>query len=373
MLGLIIMKWNDRTGEEILAKYPAEIDIPEETCMQIYSTHEFSSEPGMISLYRGIIGYASYFTGPSTQIYIIVVLEPTENPDDFEEGLGEISHLILEYEDDEDKLNEILPNVFQRLSLFPTLNWEQKIMILTDDPIRRDVLNRLRAEGSIIKSDLAVWLREQYREKFVDLDPVLRSFYSLNLIEGKTIKNIESIFLVQDILMHRIAPRKILKNLSDAGLPESVHKNYLDQIKQFFKSYKPSDEDNSIVVKTLLDPQVYEMFKLLRLICATREQLEKLKKKGVEDIDGCIKKLWEAKLLIYLHDEHQNKYFALLSDFKVEKIYGIHILNSIKDQYRFKNRNDDILLTHLQLLRDFYPKYQEEHKKALEQAAKDEE
>ena len=70
-IGLIIMRWDVRISVQIEAKYPEEITIEDKTLMQIYSAHEYSGEPGMISLLVGPLNIASYFTGPEKGLYII--------------------------------------------------------------------------------------------------------------------------------------------------------------------------------------------------------------------------------------------------------------------------------------------------------------
>ncbi|MFX1325337.1 MAG: hypothetical protein ACFE8N_10285, partial [Promethearchaeota archaeon] len=40
-LGLLVMKWDERIGAELLAKYPEDIDVSDKTLMQIYGTHEY--------------------------------------------------------------------------------------------------------------------------------------------------------------------------------------------------------------------------------------------------------------------------------------------------------------------------------------------
>ncbi|MDX1797143.1 MAG: hypothetical protein R3255_00700, partial [Candidatus Lokiarchaeia archaeon] len=62
-IGLVVMRWDDRVGTEILAKYPEEINVTDKTLMQVYSTHEYSGESGMISLMIGSLNIASYYTG----------------------------------------------------------------------------------------------------------------------------------------------------------------------------------------------------------------------------------------------------------------------------------------------------------------------
>jgi hypothetical protein len=72
-VGLVVMRWDERIGTEILAKYPEEINITDKTLMQVYSTHEYSGESGMISLMVGSLNIASYYTGPEKGYYILVL------------------------------------------------------------------------------------------------------------------------------------------------------------------------------------------------------------------------------------------------------------------------------------------------------------
>ncbi len=44
------MQWSDRGGTQILMKYPEDISISEKIFLQLYSTHEYSGEAGMISI-----------------------------------------------------------------------------------------------------------------------------------------------------------------------------------------------------------------------------------------------------------------------------------------------------------------------------------
>ena len=81
-IGLVVMRWDDRAGTEVLTKYPTEIVLTEKTLMQIYSTHEYSGESGMISLMIGSLNIASYFTGPSADYIEKACLSGTVGPDD---------------------------------------------------------------------------------------------------------------------------------------------------------------------------------------------------------------------------------------------------------------------------------------------------
>ncbi len=354
-VGLAIMKWDSRVGTEIIAKYPEEISISDRTLMQIYSTHEYSAEAGMISLMVGPLNIASYYTGPEKTLYIILILNLDDDPDAYEGGLTDASRIILQNIED-DVYKQMIPSLFQRISAFPTLNKEQRYAIIYQDEIKRNIISRLREEGVFSKSELKIWLKDKYRERFLDIDAVL-----IELIKGEIIKEVsvkgmpsELIFFINDLLMLRSPPSNIFKNPAEFGLPESLVEDYRIAVKKFFQNYHPSEKDNLRVLDLLTDPQVYEIFKLLRISVATRNVLEKLRKKGVDDIDGGLKKLWDNQMIHVSQDKQRNEYYALLSDFHLSLIYPKYILSTIIHQYDVKSKADQVLTEYLRVLEDTY-------------------
>ena len=58
--------------------YPEEASIQDKTLMQLYSQHEFTGEAGMVSITAGAVNLASYFSGPESAIYVILILTSEE-------------------------------------------------------------------------------------------------------------------------------------------------------------------------------------------------------------------------------------------------------------------------------------------------------
>ncbi|MBD3353027.1 MAG: hypothetical protein GF364_16220, partial [Candidatus Lokiarchaeota archaeon] len=108
-VGLVIMRWNERVGTEILAKYPDVINITDKTLMQVYSTHEYSGEAGMISLMVGSLNIASYYTGPDSGYYILLLLNVDDDPDAYEGGLSNVALTILQNLED-DSYKKMIPS-----------------------------------------------------------------------------------------------------------------------------------------------------------------------------------------------------------------------------------------------------------------------
>ena len=120
-VGLVVMRWNERIGTEVLVKYPDEINITDKTLMQVYSTHEYSGESGMISLMVGSLNIASYYTGSEKGFYVLLILNLDDDPDAYEGGMADITRNILQNLEDDSYL-DMIPSLFQRISIYPTLN-----------------------------------------------------------------------------------------------------------------------------------------------------------------------------------------------------------------------------------------------------------
>jgi len=354
-IGLVVMRWDERVGTEILAKYPDEITITDKTLMQVYSTHEYSGESGMISLMIGSLNVASYYTGPEKGYYILMLLNLDDDPDAYEGGLADASRIILQNLEDDVFIN-MIPSLFKRLSVYPTLNKEQHLAMTYQDEIKRMIINRLRDEGTVSKSELIVWLKDRYKQGIVDLESVLLDLIKRELVKETSVKGMPSelIFLTNDVLMLRVPPVQLLKDPADRGLPSQLASNYKIEAKKFFQNYRPSEQDNLRLIENIINPQVYETLRLLRTAIVTRNDLEKLKKKGVDDVDDVLKMLWETQMIQVFQDDKNNEYYALLSDFYIDKVFPKYLLNVIKAEYEKKSKADQVLLEYLTVLENAY-------------------
>jgi hypothetical protein len=254
------------------------------------------------------------------------------------------------------KYKDMIPSLFQRLSVYPTLNKEQQLAITYDDEVKRMIINRLREEGVVSKSELMVWLKDKYKHGFIDLPGILTQLVARELIKEASVKGMpsESIFLTHDLLMMRNPPVNLTKNPSEKGLPAALAEDYKTQCKKFFQNYRPSEEDNLGIIEILIEPAVYETIRLLRTAIVTRNDLEKLKKKGVDDVDDVLKKLWDNEMIQVFQDERGNEYYALISDFFLERIFPKYMLNIIKREYDQKSKADQVLVEYLNVLENAY-------------------
>lgn len=250
----------------------------------------------------------------------------------------------------------MIPELFQRLSVYPSLSDEEILALHYQNSIKRIIINILREDGVITKSELMIWLKDKHIEGFFDLEAIVSDLIKMDIIKVGSIKGIPSelIFLTKDLFMLRTPPVKLLEDPVSYGLPTQFLKEYPKDIKEFFQDYQPTEEDNIKIIKALINPQVYEMFRLLRVSIATRQDLEKLKKKGVDDIYSVLKILWDNKLIKVYHDEKNNEYYALLTDFYVDYIFPKYLLTVVKTAYEQKSKIDKVLLEYLHILEETY-------------------
>jgi hypothetical protein len=354
-IGLVVMRWDDRAGTEVLAKYPEEILLTEKTLMQVYSTHEYSGESGMISLMIGSLNIASYYTGPEKNYYILLLLNLDDDSDQFEEGLIDISRIILQNLDD-DKFLQMIPSLFRRLSVYPTLSNEQRLALTYQDEVKRMIIKRLKDEGVVSKSELMIWLKDKYKQGFVDVDGILMELIKREIIKEASVKGMPSelIFLIKDVIIMRIPPVNVISNPADRGLPSQLVESYRTEVKRFFQTYQPTEGDNLRVIDVLTNPQVFETLRLLRASVVTRNDLEKLRKKGVEDLDDVLKKLWDTQIVQVFRDDRNIEYYALISDFYLELMFPKYLMNVIKTIYDQKSKADHVLIEYLTVLENTY-------------------
>ncbi|MBY8985798.1 MAG: DUF2341 domain-containing protein [Candidatus Lokiarchaeota archaeon] len=354
-IGLVFMKWDERIGTEILAKYPEETTVSEKTLMQIYSTHEYSGEKGIITLTSGLLNIISYYTGPEMGFYLVLLLNIDDDPDMYEGGMADILRVLLDNVED-DSYIQMMPSFFQRLSVYPSLSDEEILSLNYQDEIKRMIIENLRDVGAISKSELMIWLRDKYVEGFIDIEATLLELLKRDIVKQVSVKGFPSelIFLTNDFFMLRVPPNKLFKDPANKGLPTQFLKEYREEITRFFQNYQPTSEDNLKIISLLINPQAYETIRLLRTSIVTLQDLEKLKKKGVDDAPSIIRSLWDNKMVKVFRDENDIEYYALLSDFYMDLIFPKYLLSVIKTAYEQRSQPNRVLIEYLKSLEDTY-------------------
>ena len=119
--GIIIIKWDDELGANLVAKYPENLKIPSKTLLNIYSNHRINNvKPGFASLNLPDMKVLSFYTGMGKEFilasnYIIAfLLLRDEKPNSYRDLLKKSSAEILAHLNDKQYENQ-MPKIFQEM------------------------------------------------------------------------------------------------------------------------------------------------------------------------------------------------------------------------------------------------------------------
>ncbi len=349
------MAWNDRSGGDIIAACPKDYSVDSKLLLQIFSQHEYTGEAGFVQMMTENLNVASFYTGAAHQLYIVLFLTSQEDGSLFEDGLADLAHYIVRNLES-DQLQAVLEEQFRRLSIYLRINNEQKLAFCYLNDVRRAIIHRLREEGLIIKAELDLWIKDEFKQQEIDVGATINGILKNGLAKVVSVEGYTSelVFLIGDLMITR-KPPMFYRNPTEYHCPDSLNKEYRTQIRAYFSDYHPSETDNfQIIERIILDPVNYTVLELLRLAIVTRDNLEKLKRKGVEDIDTALNTFLEMRLITVLHDSKGNDYYALLTDVEITPFFPRYMLNLIRQYYTVKRHNNQALMVHLDLLRQEY-------------------
>jgi hypothetical protein len=356
--GMFIMQWSERAGMDIVAECPATVDLPMKTLMQIYSTHEYSGQLGMISLQIGNANLASYYFSKEKGYYLGLILDDNEEADDFEEGLAEVTRIINQNLDG-NKFLPLFPSLFRLLASYPTLKPEQRLAMVYLDETKRKVITRLREEGSIPRTELELWLKDISKGVFLDVENVVNTFLKVGLVKLTAVASVaDIIFLAKDIAIYRTPPISLITDVASRGLPGVLKGAYQKDVKDFFATYKPSEEDNLNLLGILTDLDAFGLLSILREKVVTWADLQRITalQSGqnaacpTDSLEVSLKKLWDARVITVLKDIVGTEFYCLRSDIIVTQFLAKFMLNVVLKSAMEHTKSDIILFEHLDLL-----------------------
>ncbi|MBD3194215.1 MAG: hypothetical protein GF317_04115 [Candidatus Lokiarchaeota archaeon] len=115
--GLLIFEWNERSGVEVLAAYPNELDTKytNRTLIQIYNMAQHTRETGISWMNTDAVNLLSFYTGPEMEFFVVLLLNMLEDPEDFEDKVEDFARIIIRNIENE-KYKEMLPHIYEKIS-----------------------------------------------------------------------------------------------------------------------------------------------------------------------------------------------------------------------------------------------------------------
>jgi hypothetical protein len=358
MIGMMLMHWDIRSAGQIKIKIPETLEIDNRDLIQIYSQHEYTGKPGLVSFNNPKTNLLSYYLGPKVMNYIVLFLDLDEDVTLYETVLSSVAFQFAEYRNDAD-LHRIFNEVFQIVSNFPKYSDAQKYALFFYNPLFLAILRAFQEEMIIPQSELEIILREKVPQQ-VDLIPnAIDLFIQLGFLKLGAVKGIgtDLLYQIDDIHFIRHPPMGYYTKLLENGVSPDYIEQMKTESKKIFTFYKNRDDDLvNLVRKIMLDPLHYQVFELLKGQFLPDDKLDEIEKKlGVKSIQPNIDALVAAELISIIKKPQSRDYFvAIRSEITIERRFPEYHIDLLADAYRTQKHHNDVLLKGLELLKENY-------------------
>jgi len=122
--GIIVVKWDERLGAVLEAKYPEHVRTTDDQIMKIYTAHALGEITRFLSMKGDNFNVVSYFSGIKTNHYVALLLTPEENAEDYKDGLAKIAAKIFS-KIKNGKYKSKLGDLYDKLTKYPALKEEE--------------------------------------------------------------------------------------------------------------------------------------------------------------------------------------------------------------------------------------------------------
>lgn len=354
-VGIILWKWDNRSGAEILGKWPMETKVSGKTLMQLYSQHLISAKADVISMWVGSVNVVSMWTGSIHNFFLTLFLRQDEDADNFTGIISEnLSYLIPYIE--QGTFSPLLPSIFQRFEEYPNTNFEQRRAILYSNQLNRAIIHALQEEGVYYKDELKIWLEESLKQPAFNYDLAIERLSHNNLIKLASVKGVEGtyLFLINDLVMLRAPPMDLVQKKqqnSDSALYDQI----FTKTHEFFKFYQTSERDNLQVLKLISQSNYYIIIDFLRKTHANESTLQKLKLRGVTSVFNLVNDLKILDIVDTAQNKNGDVIYFLKSDFVVDQIQPDFMMRRIYNMGQKGGRkNPELLRRYIKILKESF-------------------
>jgi DNA-binding transcriptional ArsR family regulator len=366
--GLVVVRWDDRIGTVIEASYPPKIhEITPDVTMKIYGTHTLGKDvptPDFVVAKVENLNIASFYGGLSIQHFVLLLLDPTEKSELYEDPLMEIAFKIFEKIEGK-KYKENLEELFEYLKRYTMMNEEQRLALFISDPNRYAIIARLVDEGSVTKNELEEYVKK-LTGRSVEIDVSLAQLVKFGLVSTEWVEGLSSecVFLTRDIFAVRKPAMNIVEKAKKDLLPKEIATQYLSEVKDFFSDYAMKiggsldwiDQDAPLVLWAIKDVTVSDIVSALRNDVIKVDDLVRQIKVPAKEISKALSALLSAEFVTVLQDSKGVDYALLKTDPRILSTFPDYIVNSIVENYGSGLIPAAQATRYLNILKDSYPK-----------------
>ena len=373
-IGFVITEWTEDQGLAVSYKYPKSLDVDLDDMMRIFYAHiTGAGEAGnvVVRLEKARVNVSSFFTGMESEIPLMInlLLELGEEPEMFGETvIQEINDTILKFikpsEMDVSKkyenvegLYEYLKDSILLLKRLENLSKEQRMAQIYSSDKGRMILKILQ-DKALSRKELQAILEEKTNKIISNLEITLDSFIKTGLVKQDWVEGDTDItlFLLSDFALFRTPVAKLVEN-AKRNLPSpKLATIYLEEVKNFFKNYKPTKEDNLKIAQNIMNPDKYDYITLFRERTYPLNKIPRGPGESVVEIGNFLKTLENDHILKVIEDEKKVAWVFLLTDIKAHTFYPEYLIEKIRSDRMKGKLKKSVAIKHLELLEEIYKK-----------------
>ncbi len=372
--GFIITEWTEDRGLAVTLNYPESLDIDLDDMMRIFYAHiTGAGEAGnvLVRLEKARSNVASFFTGMESErpIMVNLMLELGEDPDMFGEAvIREINETTLTYlrqmgtsvsqtYDIVNELKNYLKNALFLLERLKNLTKEQRLAQIYTSEKGRKILEVLQ-DRPLSRKELQAILEEKLSKIISNIEVTLDPFVKTGIIKQDWIEGDSdiSLFLLSDFTIFRAPVAKLVEDARKKLPNPELATIYLEEVNNFFKTYKPSLEDNLKIAKNMINPDKYDFITLFRERAYPINKIPKGPGESVEQIGEFLKSMEQDQIIKLIRDSKGTLWVFLFTDVVIPTFYPEYIIEKIRQHRVDGALKKEYAIKHLELLEEAYKK-----------------
>ncbi len=351
--GLVVAKWDEVKGAEVIGKYPENLVIVEEDIIRLFTSHAVGDKSeGYLYVSSESLNFSTYYAILDDTPYLgALILGAGEDPGDFKDIIPNYFSKMFLVISEEKPIQEALETTYNEILATTVFTDEQKIFLVFCEPVGVKIFSLL-TEEACTRSEIIQKLEERFGQaaSLLNLEYYVSALKGAGLIKEDRIQGIAEtvLFLVKDAVLYRAPPTEVIKR--SEKLPIGVRDAYIDAVKKFFEKYEVDDEDNAFLAMVFLDNKVWKVFKILSDNWYPFEDLVETLQIDEEEFEEVLSKLENLDVIMRLFDE-EKIYVLLKTDFKARTFQPHYIIDRITESLIEGSINRDTAIGHLKLLK----------------------
>ena len=353
-IGIILWRWDYRSGAEELGKYPKGLDVSDKTMMQLYSQHLYGAQSDIVSMYVGALNIISVWTGSTHNYFLSLLLTMEEQPEDYKEVIPDVLYYLIPFIE-EDTFNSLLPSIYQRCSEFPNTNLEQRKAMMYGSDLNRAIFKALSEEGCFYRDELKIWLEDILKTKLYNFEYNIDALAQNDIVKTSIVRGIDGnfVFLLKNLICFRAPPLDLSHKIKLAK-ENALSQKIKTKIRDFFKTYVPNEQDNIEIAHYIRQTNYWVIIDFLRNSYAKPNSLTKLKLHGVNQVMNLVNNLINSDIVDTILNKNKEQVYFLKSDIILEFVPMRYMLHQIYDMHVENKKPDKLLVSYISILKENY-------------------